>query len=141
MNQPSEILESLHVLIVEDAEDIRHLFSRLLNRYGAKVTTAKDGEDAVEKMEGETFDLTLMDLEMPNMDGMEAVIQLRRGGYQGKIVALSGHSWDSLPESLVAAGFNGYLMKPIALDELVDKILYFCGRKPSKEVAAQLTFY
>ncbi len=50
MNQPSEILESLHVLIVEDAEDIRHLFSRLLNRYGAKVTTAKDGEDAVEKM-------------------------------------------------------------------------------------------
>ncbi len=123
------LLNDLKVLVVEDAEDIRHLFSRLLTRYGAEVTTAKDGEDAVEKMEAETYDLALMDLEMPNMDGMEAVIQIRRAGYLGKIVALSGHAWDSLEESLASAGFDGYLVKPIALNELVEKILFFCGRK------------
>ncbi len=80
-------------------------------------------------MEASTYDIALMDLEMPNVDGMEAVIQLRKDGYKGKIVALSGHSWDNLEEALASAGFDGYLVKPIALDDLVKKILFFCGRQ------------
>ncbi|MES2745704.1 MAG: response regulator [Bdellovibrionota bacterium] len=132
MDNNDKVLESLKVLVVEDAEDIRVLFSRLLGRYGATVATAKDGEDALQKMDETTFDITLMDLEMPNMDGMEAVIQLRKDGYAGKIVALSGHSWDNLEEALATAGFDGYLVKPIALEELVSKILYYCGRPQLK---------
>lgn len=123
-----KVLESLKILVVEDAEDIRVLFSRLLGRYGASVSTAKDGEDALEKMASNQFDITLMDLEMPNVDGMEAVIELRKQGYKGKIVALSGHAWDNLEEALTKAGFDGYLVKPIALDDLVKKILFYCGR-------------
>lgn len=132
MNNNDKILDSIKVLVVEDAEDIRVLFSRLLSRYGAIVTTARDGEDAMQKMEEKTFDITLMDLEMPNVDGMEAVIQLRKEGYQGKIVALSGHSWDNLEEALASAGFDGYLVKPIALDQLISKILFYCGRAENR---------
>lgn len=128
MDTNDKVLESLNILVVEDAEDIRVLFSRLLGRYGASIATAKDGEEALEKMAATTFDIALMDLEMPNVDGMEAVIQLRKDGYQGKIVALSGHSWDNLADALAAAGFDGYLVKPIALDDLVQKILFYCGR-------------
>ncbi|MBC7532397.1 MAG: response regulator [Oligoflexus sp.] len=124
-----KVLESLKILVVEDAEDIRVLFSRLLGRYGASVSTAKDGEEAVEKMAATTYDIALMDLEMPNVDGMEAVIQIRKDGYDGKIVALSGHAWDNLEDALTTAGFDGYLVKPIALDDLVQKILFYCGRQ------------
>lgn len=136
MDNNDKILDSIKVLVVEDAEDIRVLFSRLLSRYGAAVTTASDGEDAIQKMESESFDVTLMDLEMPNMDGMEAVIQLRKDGYKGKIVALSGHAWDNLEEALASAGFDGYLVKPIALDQLIAKILFYCG-KSSAPAGAQ----
>jgi len=129
MDTNDKVLESLKILVVEDAEDIRVLFSRLLGRYGASVATAKDGMEGVEKMAKTTFDMTLMDLEMPNVDGMEAVIQLRKEGYKGKIVALSGHAWDNLAEALASAGFDGYLVKPIALDDLVKKILFYCGRQ------------
>lgn len=136
MDNNDQILDSIKVLVVEDAEDIRVLFSRLLGRYGAVVTTARDGEDAIQKMESHTFDITLMDLEMPNMDGMEAVIQLRKDGYEGKIVALSGHAWDNLEEALASAGFDGYLVKPIALEELISKILFYCGKGSARSKAA-----
>lgn len=132
MESNEKILESLNILVVEDAEDIRVLFSRLLSRYGASVSSAKDGQDALRMMEATTYDITLMDLEMPNVDGMEAVIQLRKDGYKGKIVALSGHAWDNLEEALASAGFDGYLVKPIALGELVSKILFYCGRPPQQ---------
>ncbi|MBC7660453.1 MAG: response regulator [Chitinophagaceae bacterium] len=141
MDTNDKVLESLKILVVEDAEDIRVLFSRLLGRYGASVSTARDGEEAVLKMEKNAYDITLMDLEMPNVDGMEAVIQLRKDGYKGKIVALSGHSWDNLADALAAAGFDGYLVKPITLDALVQKILFYCDRSvssvPSASVVAQ----
>ncbi len=124
-----QVLKSLKILVAEDAEDIRVLFSRLLGRYGAAVDTAKDGAEAVAAMERTTYDLALMDLEMPEMDGMEAVLELRKEGYQGKIVALSGHAWDNLAEALANAGFDGYLVKPIGLDDLVQKILFYTGRE------------
>ena len=132
MGNSEKPLASLSVLLVEDAEDIRVLFARLLSRYGAIVTTACDGEEALQKIEESAYDITLMDLEMPNVDGMEAVIQLRKNGYRGNIVALSGHVWDSLDDSLAKAGFDGYLVKPIALDELVSKILFYCGGNPTR---------
>ena len=78
-------LEGVRVLIVEDIEDNRHLISRFLTKRGATVVTACDGKEGVLKALSEHFDVVLMDLEMPVMDGYEATRELRKRNYQRPI--------------------------------------------------------
>ena len=116
-----------HVLLVEDGVDNQLLISTHLQRAGARVQLAENGRIAVEKalaavLAKEPFDVILMDMQMPEMDGYAATSELRRKGYKGPIVALTAHAMAGDRERCIAAGCTDYLTKPIGRAKLVDAV-------------------
>jgi CheY-like chemotaxis protein/anti-sigma regulatory factor (Ser/Thr protein kinase) len=116
----------LHVLVVEDNTVNQRLASRLLERRGHRVTVTANGREAVEALANQTFDLVLMDLQMPKMDGFEATAVIREremhdGGHI-PIIALTANAMKGDRERCLAARMDGYLSKPIVPQEL-DEIL------------------
>ena len=105
------------VLLVEDNLVNQRVASGLLIRRGHDVTIAADGQEALARLEHETFDLVLMDLQMPVLGGLEATEAIRhreRGtGRHVRIVAMTAHAMASDRERCLAAGMDGYLSKPI----------------------------
>ncbi|UOF00712.1 PAS domain S-box protein [Bdellovibrio reynosensis] len=114
------------ILIVDDAPDNRNLFVRYLQKMGItsdKIEVAQNGKEAVEKCGSNEYSLVLMDIQMPVMDGFEAVKQLRSQGYEGPVVALTAHAMKGDEEKCLAEGFDGYLQKPLSRDALADLLV------------------
>ena len=108
---------SLHILLAEDHDVNRNLTERILRRLGHTVSAAPNGKKAVDISEEEGFDLILMDMEMPEMDGWEATSVIRqREAASGKhvpIIAVTAHALKGNREMLLTSGFDGYMAKPI----------------------------
>jgi CheY-like chemotaxis protein len=118
--------EGLQILLAEDNPVNCHLAVRLLEKQGHQVTCATDGRQALAVLEKRGFDLVLMDVEMPNMDGLEASAAIRErekatGGHI-PIIAMTAHVMKGDREKCLAAGMDGYVSKPIRPAELVDAI-------------------
>jgi len=120
-----------HVLLVEDGLDNQRLVSLLLKKWGARVTVANDGQEAVAKallaMRGAAvgegaeegpFDVILMDMQMPVMDGYEATRRLRQEGFSRPIIALTAYAMTDDRRKCLDAGCDDYLSKPIDRDAL-----------------------
>src|SRR5712664_481701 len=119
---------SLKVLLAEDNAVNQRLVVRLLEKRGHRVAVAENGLEALAALKKETFDLVLMDVQMPDMDGMEATAAIREeeksGGEHQMIIALTAHAMKGDREKCLAAGMDGYLTKPIRpqeLDEVLDE--------------------
>ena len=110
LSQPS-LLGS--VLLVDDNPDNRRLFSLQIDKTGAAVETAVNGEEAVEKALVNGYDLILMDIHMPKMDGIEAIQLLRGAGYGRPIYALTAEDDKNKVDNYLSKGFDGYLPKPM----------------------------
>lgn len=115
--------QSQSVLLVEDEPLNMVAAQRLLEKMGHNVITASDGQQAIEALRTNSFDIVLMDVQMPVLDGMEAMQAIRNGeagrGRAGiKIIALTAHAMPGDREKFVKAGFDGYISKPFATDEL-----------------------
>ena len=123
-----ESLEGIKVLVVDDSPDNQHLVKRFLAKRGAHVWAASDGREGLEKATTGSFDIVLMDLQMPNMDGYQAKQALDQRGYVKPVIALTAHAMTEEKTKTKAAGFAGHLTKPIAPDELVKKIRQLLGR-------------
>ncbi len=112
----------LRVLLVEDNRINQRLAVILLERDGHSVEVAGNGRAALEAMERESFDLVLMDLQMPDMDGLDATRELRKREShrvrQTPIVAMTASVIRGERERCVAAGMDDYIVKPIELHEL-----------------------
>ncbi|MBT1071883.1 ATP-binding protein [Pelotalea chapellei] len=108
---------SLHILLAEDHETNRNLTEKILRRLGHTVSAAYNGKKAVDINEQESFDLILMDMEMPEMDGWEATSIIRKREAAGTrhvpIIAVTAHAIKGNREMLMASGFDGYMSKPI----------------------------
>jgi signal transduction histidine kinase/DNA-binding response OmpR family regulator len=123
-----EPTETLRILLAEDNLVNQRLAMRLLEKRGHRVVVAANGREALEALEKESYDLVLMDVQMPEMDGMEAIARIREkeartGGHQ-PVVALTAHAMKGDMERGLSAGMDGYLTKPIRpqeLDEVLDK--------------------
>ena len=103
----------------------------MLERLGHTVRVAQDGKEAIEALESDDFDLVLMDVQMPEMDGFEAVRTIRqREATTHKhipILALTAHAMQGDRERCLSAGFDGYLAKPIRQRDLDAAIEPLCG--------------
>jgi CheY-like chemotaxis protein len=106
-------LDGLSILVVDDAADNRKLIERLLAKTGAHVDFAENGNEAVKQALDHRFDLILMDLQMPDLDGFEATRMIREKENKTPIVALTAHAVDEIRERCEKAGFNGFLTKPV----------------------------
>ena len=116
-------LIGVRILLAEDFVDNQLLISRLLSNEGAEVTVAKNGQEAVQKALESNFDVILMDIQMPLLDGIEATIQLRQNGYVKSIVALTAHAMHEDRQKFLDSGFNDYLTKPINLSALIETVV------------------
>jgi signal transduction histidine kinase len=112
------------VLLVEDSADNRRLLSVILRRAGASVELAGNGVEALAAVDAATaagapFDLVLMDMQMPVMDGYTATRELRQRGWPGPVIALTAHSMEGDRERCLAEGCDGYETKPVRAERLV----------------------
>jgi signal transduction histidine kinase/CheY-like chemotaxis protein len=119
----------LRILVAEDNLVNQRLAMRLLEKRGHLVEAAANGREALAALEKESYDLVLMDVQMPEMDGIETTARIRKkeklsGGHQ-RIVALTAHAMKGDEERYLAAGMDGYLTKPIRPEEL-DGLLERC---------------
>ncbi|MBF0481414.1 MAG: PAS domain S-box protein [Desulfovibrionaceae bacterium] len=117
----------LNILLAEDDEISRLLAVKLLQKQGHRVETAHNGRQAIEKLKAGNFNLVLMDVFMPDMDGIEAVRAIRRGeAGQDKtgvrIIALTAYALKGDRERCLAAGMDDYLSKPVKAEELYEML-------------------
>ena len=115
-----------NILLAEDNPDNQRLISRYLTRLGAKVDIADNGQHAVEAARAVTYDLILMDMQMPVMDGLTAVRTLRSVGYGAAIVALTANATRDDMQACLEAGCDAFLTKPIVragLEQVVSRYL------------------
>ncbi|HKF52101.1 MAG TPA: ATP-binding protein [Candidatus Acidoferrales bacterium] len=130
----------LRILLAEDNVVNRQLAIKLLERQGHVVTTACDGREALTALERENFDLVLMDVQMPNVDGLEA-IRIIRGkeklsGEHLPIISVTAHVMKGDRETCLAAGADSYIAKPLHSTELFRAIEDCCSHGVSGSVPA-----
>ena len=116
---------SLHILLAEDNAVNQKLTVRLLEKRGHSVVAVNNGREAVDRVDRERFDVVLMDVSMPEMDGLEATAILRSrnlGNGHIPIVAMTGHALIGDREMCLRAGMDGYVSKPITPDDLFSAI-------------------
>jgi signal transduction histidine kinase/CheY-like chemotaxis protein len=140
---PSEVL---NILVTEDNVVNQRLATRLLEKRGHRVTIASNGRQALEALEAGVYDLVFMDVQMPEMDGLEATSAVRKKetstGKHQPIIALTAHAMKRDQERCLAAGMDGYLTKPIRpqdLDVVLDRYLALrfkngTGMSPAVEI-------
>jgi signal transduction histidine kinase/HPt (histidine-containing phosphotransfer) domain-containing protein/ActR/RegA family two-component response regulator len=120
-------LDEVRVLLAEDGLDNQRLISAHLTKVGALVDIAENGRIAHERalaasLAGHPYDVILMDMQMPELDGYAATSELRRKGYTGRIVALTAHAMAGDRERCISAGCSDYLTKPIGRAKLVEAV-------------------
>lgn len=112
-------LHGLRILVVEDHADVRATTVELLRRAGAIVSEAADGREAIDAARAAELSAILMDVRMPNIDGIEATRRLRAGGLTIPIIALTADAVPAQRTECLRAGCSGYLAKPLDLVQLV----------------------
>jgi signal transduction histidine kinase/CheY-like chemotaxis protein len=127
------------VLIVDDNRTNLMLGRMILESLGLDVQEAEDGASAVSRAHGEPYDLVLMDLNMPGMDGLDATREIRKFAPADKlpVVALTAYASSAERERCAAAGMNGYLTKPIVRDRLAEQLAAWLEGAPDRADGTQ----
>lgn len=121
-------LEALRILIVDDAPDNRDLICALLRPTGAMLECAEDGVQGISMAMASDFDLVLMDVQMPVLDGHAATRELRSKGFRKPIIALTAHAMKEDRIAALMAGFDDYLTKPIQRTALIRVLAHYSNR-------------
>lgn len=115
-----------NVLVAEDSSVIQNLTRKILEIQNYTIHAAKDGKKVLDKLQKEDFDIILMDINMPLMDGMECAKEIRGMNDPKKsqipIIAISGNAKNYTEDDFKAVGFNEFLPKPLDFDNLVDVV-------------------
>ena len=123
----------MRILVVEDNEVNRELVLHMLDGLGLQVTAAADGFEALALAATASFDLVLMDMQMPGMDGLQTTRALRAlpGWADTPIVALTANAFDEDRRTCLAAGMTEFLAKPISAEALFNQLLRWLPAPPA----------
>ena len=136
-----ELLSSLRILLAEDNRVNQKIATRLLEKRGHHAVLAANGREALEALAQGSFDLVLMDVHMPAMDGIEATIAIREKekstGLHQPVIAMTALAMKGDRERCLAAGMDGYLSKPIDLQQLDDVLATYADRRSSDVYVTQ----
>jgi PAS domain S-box-containing protein len=133
-------LKPCRILVVEDGTSNKKLITVVLNRAGATLELADNGQIGVEKALAGQFDVILMDMQMPVMDGFTAARHLRDAGVTLPIIALTANAMKGEEEKCRAAGCSGYLTKPIVVDTLLRTLADIVGELPGEPAPQRSSF-
>lgn len=110
------------ILICDDELSIREsLKAYLENNY--RLSTAKSGQEAIDAVSKGNFDLVMIDIKMPDIDGLEAIRQIKNFNPDQKIIVLTGYETTSIAEEAAKLGVNAYLTKPIGKEKLLKTVV------------------
>jgi CheY-like chemotaxis protein len=119
---PEQLLANARILLMDDVYDIQMLYSTILRMAGALVDVADNGRHGLSLADTQSYDLIVVDLKMPVMDGFEATRHLRNGGYKRPIIALTSYARPQERQESLDAGCSDHISKPVSASQLVEKI-------------------
>lgn len=131
------MIRTMKILVVDDEQAVRESLRRSLRFNGYEVLTANDGLEAVETVRAENPELLILDIMMPNMDGLEVCRTLRSEGWDRPILVLTARDGVSDRVSGLDAGADDYLPKPFALEELLARVRSLVRRASADSIAAE----
>jgi PAS domain S-box-containing protein len=117
-----KLSRTVHILLAEDSPENDFLVRRYLKHDEIQIDSARNGFEALDLASKKNYDLVLMDLQMPELDGLEATRRLREQGFKNPIIAWTAHAFREDKERSLSAGCSGYLSKPVNRGELVKMI-------------------
>lgn len=118
------------VLVAEDSSVIQNLLKKILLFENCKITSVKNGEKVLDKFESEDFDLVIMDINLPIMDGLSATKKIRAiktKKSKTPIIGISGNAKNLPVSTFFEAGMNEYMQKPLDYDKLIDLVKKYTG--------------
>ena len=146
LTSPQSIVEyrdsklSGKVLLTEDNIDNQRLVSMYLKKLGADVTVANNGKEAIDYTEKDQFDLILMDVQMPVMNGIDATKYLRENGYKKPIVALTANAMKEDVDTCLEAGCDDFIQKPIIQQQFINNVSRYLNKvETSEDIAGPIT--
>lgn len=110
------------ILIIDDNSDLRDSLDDLLSGLGCRVGTAKDGYEGIEKASEQKWDIILLDVKMPGIDGIETARRIKSNRIESFIVLMTAFSIEELAERALKAGVDGVIIKPFDAEELIDQL-------------------
>ncbi|MDH4161815.1 MAG: response regulator [Nitrospirota bacterium] len=123
----------MKILVVDDEEGARELFNTILTDEGYEVALAEDGEQALNRMKGDAYDLVVTDIKMPGMDGLQLLQELRKVGSTADVIMVTAYGEVESYLKAMSLGAAEYINKPIRIKELkriVHKVLTERKAKP-----------
>lgn len=133
MSGKGKELQDAKILIADDCEDICFLLQRFLDNAGAQTECVFNGKDAVSLALTKLYDLVIMDIQMPEMDGLEATTILRKNGFPNPILVLTAHAMMDERERCLSVGCDDYLSKPVSRQVLIDTIKTHIEKKAPRK--------
>jgi len=120
-------MEQLRLLIVDDEEDFASVLAQRLEFRGFQVETAGSGSDALARVAAKAFHVLVLDVKMPGIDGLDLMAQIRAKHACLPVILLTGHGSAAGADRGMKEGAFDYLMKPVDIDELIEKIRKAAG--------------
>lgn len=125
------------ILIVDDEERFRLTLAKLLTVRGLDVTTLGSGQEALDALGHEQFDVIVLDVRMPGMDGIETLAEIKKLNPMVEVIILTGHASVDAAVDIMKLGGYDYLLKPASIEDLMDKIEAAFERKLAREQRVQ----
>jgi len=140
---PAEVIKGLAVLLADDVEVNRELAKAVLERHDHRITEAANGQEALDAFAAGRFAIVLMDVQMPEMDGLQAAAGIRRleqerGSGRTPIVAMTAYAGKDDRDRCLAAGMDDYLSKPVKPVQLLEMLQRYCGSGVAAEAPTVL---
>ena len=125
------------ILVIDDDEGIRRVLSTVLEDAGYLVDTAKDGEDALQRAATTTYDLALIDIRLPDMDGTKLLVKLNESTPRTAKIVVTGYPTLQNAVQAVKKGADGYITKPVDMERLLENISYHLKKRKAQKVAVE----